>query len=355
MKGMIQHSLAALALAGLSALLLSAGGAAGEPGGVSPGRTVKVNDLPKVEKHTHKKYTDKIPDTKITFEMVPIPGGAYLMGSPATEKDRKDDEGPQHPVKLEPFWMGACEVTWDMFDPYWRDRPGNKKDKDPENPKDADAITRPTPAYADETFEHGREGHPVLAITHHAAMQYCRWLSMKTGKTYRLPTEAEWEWAARAGTKTAYFFGDDPKALKDYAWYGDNSDDKTKKIATKKPNSWGLYDMYGNVAEWCLDHYKKDYYATFPRDRLTLQPVLKPTENRFSHVVRGGSWADDAKDCRSATRRGSNSTWMKLDPQRPQSIWWLTSADFVGFRLVRAVKEQENLKGLRSRVTIESD
>ena len=161
-------------------------------------------------------------------------------------------------------------------------------------PTDPDAITRPTPPYADETFGHGREGHPVLCITHHAAMQYCRWLSIKTGKAYRLPTEAEWEYAARAGTKTAYFFGDDPAKLGDYAWYDGNSEDIAHKVGKKKPNPWGLHDMYGNVAEWCLDHYKTDAYATFSLDKPTLQPVMMPTEYRFSHVARGGSWADEA-------------------------------------------------------------
>jgi formylglycine-generating enzyme required for sulfatase activity len=300
------------------------------------------------------KYTETIPGSKVSFEMVPIPGGTYTMGSSDSEKGRNPDEGPQHPVTVKEFWMGAHEVTWDEYDLYWKARPGAKEDKEPEKPKNADAVTRPTPAYADETFEHGREGHPVLCITWHAAMQYCRWLSLETGKVYRLPTEAEWEWAARGGTKTAYFFGDDPKQLGDYAWYTANAEDKTHKVGTKKPNPYGLYDMYGNVMEWCVDQYDKGYYATFSLTKPFLQPVNLPTERRFSHVARGGAWCDEADQCRSASRRGSDKTWIKLDPQRPQSIWWLTSADFVGFRLVRAVDEQANLKGLRSRVTRES-
>jgi formylglycine-generating enzyme required for sulfatase activity len=321
-----------------------------------PAAAVKepAGKYPIVEKMTHKGYTETIPGTKVTFDMVPIPGGTYLMGSPTTEKGRSADEGPQHPVQLKGFWMGKCVVTWDEFDTWWRGRTGNKEDKDPEIPKDADAITRPTPAYADETFELGREGFPVISLSHHTVMQYCRWLSMKTGKVYRLPTEAEWEWAARAGTSTPYFFGDDPKKLDEYAWYSANSEDKTHPVGKKKPNPWGLYDIYGNVAEWCLDHYKKDYYDSFPRDKPTLQPVLKPTAARWSHVVRGGSWDVDADRCRSATRRGSDKSWIRLDPQRPQSIWWLTSAEFVGFRIVRPIEEQANLKGIRSLITRES-
>jgi formylglycine-generating enzyme required for sulfatase activity len=318
----------------------------GEGSGKAPAKVAM-----KVEPIAQKKYTETIPGSKVTFEMMPIPGGTSWMGSPEGEKGRKADEGPQHPVSIKPFWMGKCEVTWDEFDTYWRGRPGNKEDKDPEKPKDADAITRPTPPYADETFDLGREGFPVICISHHTAMQYCRWLSMKTGKTYRLPTEAEWEWATRAGTTTPYFFGDDPKKLGDYAWFADNSGDKTHKVGSKKPNPWGLYDIYGNVTEWCLDHYKKDYYAGLPRDKAADRPVLLPTEARFSHVVRGGSWADEAAQCRSAARRGSDKTWLRLDPQRPQSIWWLTSAEFVGFRVVRAESEQDNLKNLRSKVT----
>ncbi len=302
----------------------------------------------------HKSYKETIPGSTVSFEMIAIPGGRFLMGSPSTEPGRKDDEGPQHEVEIRPFWMGKCEVTWDEFDVYWKGRAGAKEDIEPEIPKDADAVTRPTPPYDDETFNKGREGHPVLGITHHAAMQYCRWLSLKTGTVYRLPTEAEWEYACRAGTKTAYFWGDDPKKLDEYGWFDDNSDEKTHPVATKKPNPWGLYDMVGNVSEWCVDAYDKDFYKTFPPGKVALSPVLLPTGRRFSDVARGGSWADPAATCRSAARVGSDKSWIKLDPQRPQSIWWLTSAEFVGFRIVRAVEEQDNLKGLRSRVTRES-
>jgi formylglycine-generating enzyme required for sulfatase activity len=303
-----------------------------------------------------KAYAETIPGTDVKFDMVPIPGGEFTMGSPADEKDRSADEGPQHPVKLKPFWMGAKEVTWEEFDTFWKVKPGpgKKEDVEPEAPKDADAVTRPTPPYADETFSHGRDNRPALAMTWHAAMQYCKWLSIKTGKVYRLPTEAEWEYACRAGTKTAYFFGDDPKALKDYAWIDDNAEGDPHPVGTKKPNPWGLYDMYGNVDEYCLDLYKKDYYADLPKDKPALQPVLLPDTKRFGHAVRGGSWADTADRCRSATRRASDKSWIKLDPQRPQSIWWLTSADYIGFRVVRAVEEQDDLKGIHSKVTRES-
>jgi formylglycine-generating enzyme required for sulfatase activity len=302
-----------------------------------------------------KAYAETIPGSDVKFTMLPIPGGTFRMGSPPSEPGRGDDEGPQHPVTVRPFWMGKTEVTWDEYDQYWKKIEGAEP---PPNPtprdKEADAVSRPTPPYADETFGHGREGQPVICITHHAAMEYCRWLSAKTGKTYRLPTEGEWEYACRAGTTTAYYFGDDAAPLAEYAWFKANSEDLTHKVGEKKPNRWGLHDMYGNVAEWCLDHYVKDAYARCPLDRPSLAPVELPSERRFSHVARGGSWADGPEKCRSAARRGSDKSWIRQDPQRPQSIWWLTDAEFVGFRVVRPVDEQDNLKGLRSKVTRES-
>jgi formylglycine-generating enzyme required for sulfatase activity len=312
-------------------------------------------DSTRAKAEPFKPYTETIPGSAVKFDMVPIAGGGFVMGSPAGEAGHAADEGPQHPVTIKPFWMGKTEVTWDEYDLYWKkvegaEKPANESEAD----KAADAVSRPTPPYADETFGHGREGHPVLCITHHAAMQYCLWLSLKTGKDYRLPTEAEWEYAARAGSKTAYFFGDDPKQLGDYAWYSANAEDLTHEVGKKKPNPWGLYDIYGNVAEWCLDEYKKEYYGSLPADKLTLEPVKVPGPDRFPNVARGGSWADDPARLRSAVRRGSDKTWIKRDPQRPQSIWWLTDADFVGFRIVRPVEELPTLKGLRSKVTRES-
>lgn len=297
------------------------------------------------------KKTEKIPGTDVTFEMVLISGGEFLMGSPPGEKDRNPDEGPQHLVRIAPFWMETHEVTWDEYNIYRKEMGVENPDQNDMRLKSKpDAITGPTPPYVDETYGHGRQGFPAICMTHHAAMEYCRWLSDKTGKAYRLPTEAEWEYACRAGSRTAYFFGNDPKNLGDYAWIESNSEEHTHKVATKKPNAWGLYDMAGNVSEWCLDHYNKDYYSTFPVDKPTQGPVLLPTDKRFSHVTRGGSWTDAPAACRSAARRGSDKTWLKKDPQRPQSIWWLTEMDMVGFRIVRAVEEQENLKGIRSRV-----
>ena len=315
---------------------------------------------PVIEKATHLAYTEKFLGTDVTFDMVPIPGGTFAMGSPDNEPGRNADEGPQHEVKLRPFWMGKTEVTWDEFDLWWK----NELKDDPkvvEAKKEADAVSRPTPPYVDETYGHEREKHPALCMTHHAAMKYCEWLSKRMGKTYRLPTEAEWEFACRAGTTTAYSFGSDAAKLDDYAWSKKNApDDRHKRgtthdVGTLKPNPWGLYDMHGNVMEWCLDHYKKDAYATFAKEKLTLWPVLVPTDKRYSHVARGGSWVDEPDRLRSASRRASEESWMKDDPQIPRSIWWLTKFDVIGFRVVRPVEEQENLKGMKTKVTVDSD
>ena len=284
-------------------------------------------------------YTEKIPNTDITFEMLPIPAGEFMMGSPESEAGRDPDEGPQHTVKLPAFFMAAREVTWDEFDEFAFSLDLRRKRRlGVKGPKDAgDAVSRPTPPYADESWGWGKDEQPVIGITHHAAVKYCEWLSARTGKTYRLPTEAEWEYAARAGTTTAYWFSDDPTKLDEHAWYRANSGEQPHLAGEKPPNPWGLFSMHGNVAEWTGDKYEADFYARSPE----AAPFNDPGEELYPHVVRGGSWDDDPAALRSAARLASDEEWSRRDPQVPKSLWWHTDATFVGFRVVREVDSGE--------------
>ena len=287
-----------------------------------------------------KPYTEKVPGTDVAFDMVPIPAGTFVMGSPAGEANRAKDEGPPFPVKLAPFWMGKREVTWAEYG-LWalgRDRAIRKRSKVKPTDRDrqADAITRATPPYGDCTFGMGRQGRPAISMSQLAAKMYCKWLSAKTGRYYRLPTEAEWEYACRAGTRTAYSFGADPKHLGACAWYAGNSDEKYHPVGRKKPSPWGLYDMHGNVAEWVLGGYTANGYARFA-GKPARGPLVAATEIH-PRVVRGGSWRDGPARLRSAARRASGPKWSLRDPQIPQSIWWHTDAQFVGFRVVRPLR-----------------
>ncbi len=288
-----------------------------------------------------KPYTNTIPGTDVKFEMVPIPGGEYVMGTPDSEKDRKPDEGPQHPVKIPPFWMGKFEVTWDAYLLFmYSDDEKKLRETHPTEAKVdevSDAVTRPSKPYVDMSFGMGKSGFPAIAMTQHGANKFCHWLSARTGQFYRLPTEAEWEYACRAGTKTAYSFGDDPAQLPEYGWFFDNSDSKYQRVGKKKPNPWGLYDMHGNVCEWVLDQFDPNYYKQFDPQKVVTNPWNKATK-AYPHSVRGGSWDDDPPALRSGARGHSDRSWKATDPQLPKSIWYLTDAKIVGFRLVRPLE-----------------
>ena len=284
-------------------------------------------------------YTDRILGSKASFGMVPIPGGTYRMGSPAGEEGRAKSEGPQREVRIEPFWMGAHEVTWDEYHVFmlkadFSRRPVDPTDRTPQD-KLADAVSRPTPPYVPMDFNMGVEGFPAIAMTQFAAKQYTKWLTMKTGRFHRLATEAEWEYACRAGTTTRWSFGDDPDDLDAYAWHYENSDDAYHRVGTRKPNPWGLYDMHGNVAEWVLDGFAEDGYDA---PEVGAGPLIGPVawpKSEYPRVVRGGSWDDDPEELRSAARRGSKASWKQIDPQIPKSIWYHTDVRTVGFRVVR--------------------
>ncbi len=274
-------------------------------------------------------YETTIPGSAVKFKMVPVPGGSFLMGSASTDPAHKADEGPQKSVTLAPFWMGTHEVTYDEFLLFFNDAATSRD-------SEVDAVTRPTPQYIDLSWGMGKQGgFPVNSMSQHTALMYCRWLYQKTGVFYRLPTEAEWEYACRAGSSSVYYYGDDPAQLKEYAWFAENSKNKYQKVGQKKPNAWGLYDMLGNVSEWVLDQYKENYYTLIgdnPAD-----PVIEPT-TKYPRSVRGGGYTDAAAMLRSTGRGKSDASWNRRDPQIPKSKWWLTDAMSVGFRLVRPAK-----------------
>ena len=305
-------------------------------------RLLPVKDSQASKPDEMKKYIELIEHTSAKIEMIPIPGGKFSMGSQDSESDRKPDEGPVHEVEISPFWMAKCEITWDAYDVWMSDldvfsRTVNKVQA---TPRDAIADefqkSQPTKPYCDMSFGMGKRGFPAICMTQHAARIYCKWLSAKTGRYYRLPTEAEWEYACRAGTTTAYSFGKDAGKLEEYAWFDDNSGEGYHKVGEKKPNSWGLHDMHGNVSEWVLDQYVPEGYSM---DLLkSANPLLIP-KTLYPRTVRGGGWDKTAAECRSAAREGSTEDWISQDPQIPVSIWYLTDALHVGFRVVRPLQE----------------
>ena len=287
-----------------------------------------------------KPYQERIEHARAKIPMVPIPGGMFRMGSPPMESHRQVDEGPLHQVTVAPFWMGKYEITWNAYEVWMSDTDILKRQvlglKPNQRDKLADRyqVTQPTEPYTDMSFGMGKRGFPAICMTQHAARTFCQWLSAKTGRYYRLPTEAEWEYACRAGTQTVYHFGDEPDRLKEFAWYYDNSDEKYHKVGGKKPNPWGLFDMHGNVAEWVLDQYVPNGYT----QHAAKNPLVIP-HSLYPRIVRGGSWDDDPPVLRSAARIGSSEDWKEQDPQLPQSIWYHTDALHVGFRIVRPLRE----------------
>ncbi len=282
-------------------------------------------------------YRSTIPATGVDYEMIHIPGGTFTMGSHDGEPDRGDDEGPQRQVEVGSFWMGKYEVTWDQYEPFMitqvdRSKDGRRTDYDEATGPLVDGVSSPTPPYTEMSFGMGQAGYPAISMTQHAANKFCQWLSVQTGHFYRLPTEAEWEYACRAGTTTAYSFPADQ--IDQYAWYYDNSDGQYQPVGEKKPNPWGLHDMHGNVLEWTADQYEPDYLTRIGEK--ANDPWLIPTR-LYPRSVRGGGWDDDPELLRSAARRGSDEEWKMQDPQLPKSIWYHTDAIWLGFRIVRPV------------------
>lgn len=273
-------------------------------------------------------YTVTIPNTTVAYGMAPIPAGEFQMGSGAP--GAKPDEQPVHAVRLDAFWMQTHEVTWDSYLMFmFADQAQETTNPDAV----VDALSRPTGPHLEMSFGRGNNGFPAISMTQHAANKYAEWLSAKTGEYYRLPTEAEWEYACRAGTPKGFSEG----TLGDYAWYRANSPAPPftagtyHKVGSRKPNAWGLYDMLGNVMEWTLDQ-----YAPYTAD--AAQNPWLPSKTSYPHAVRGGSWNDPEEAVTCTRRVASDASWKMLDPQLPKSVWYMTNAQWLGFRLVRPAK-----------------
>lgn len=306
-------------------------------------------------------FTETVPGTSIRFDMIAIPGGTFKIGSPDNEPYRKKDEGPQHEVKISPFFMAKIEVSWDEYLTFFAQTSGERKttsvSKEGIVP---DAITGPTPPWGAPDQGWGKGSRPAITMSWYAAETYCRWLTKMTGRTYRLPTEAEWEYAARGGTDGPYFFKADPKKLtyrtfknrlfgpdtaviNSYVVYAANSMDKTKEPDNMRPNPFGLVNMLGNVAEFCSDWYSDNAYAGYPAG-LVVDP--KGPASGTEKVIRGGYFRSDAVDVRCASRDHTyTEAWLKTDPQMPKSKWWYSDCNYVGFRVVC---ETGNLVGTKN-------
>ena len=301
-----------------------------------------------------KNFTEKIPKSSISFNMVAIPGGTFKMGSPADEPFRKADEGSLRDVEISSFFMAEVEVSWDEYLAFYAQTANSERTADIKKPKDGqasevDAISGATPPYGQPDQNWGMGQRPAITMSYHAAETYCKWLSFVTGKTYRLPTEAEWEYACRAGTTSPYFFPGDPRkfeksglraklskndttVINTYVIYRANSSAKTQLPDQVKPNPFGLKNMSGNVAEFCSDWYQPD---AFSQNSNEIIKDPKGPESGTEHVIRGGSFLDLAGSVRSAARDYTRQEqWLRTDPQLPKSIWWYSDCFNVGFRVV---------------------
>jgi sulfatase modifying factor 1 len=317
-------------------------------------------------------YVETIPGTEVSFEMIPIAAGELLLGTPESEAERADDEGPQVRVNMQPYWIGKCEVTWDEYRAYmdmyeafhameelakeaaqadaeatgpdWDLVRAHARDGKTAAQDDLDGVTTPTPLYEpSQTYSAGEDpDQPAVTMTQFAARQYTKWLSGVTGRNYRLPSEVEWEYAARAGTTTAYSFGDDAANLGEFAWLDENADFQLHAVGKKPANPWGLHDMHGNVAEWTLDAYQSDRYARLGPGPIEAAAAINWPTELFPRVIRGGGWLDLAPALRSGARmKSEEDEWKLSDPNYPHSPWWYTDepALAVGMRIVRPLKE----------------
>ncbi len=221
----------------------------------------------------------------IGMKLAPIPPGKFLMGSPDKEPGRDKNEGPQHEVILtRPLYLGAYDVTVAQFRAFTSEKSykteaensGGAKRRFPDGQFRSDHQTN----WQNPGFDQA-DDNPVVCVSWTDANAFCDWLSAKEGKSYALPTEAQWEYACRGGSGTRFFFGDDDQQLDQYAWYSANSDSKPHPVGLKKPNAWGLYDMTGNVNQWLDDWYHEEFNQESPKD-----DPLDPTKGRHRVTAR---------------------------------------------------------------------
>lgn len=312
------------------------------------------------EKREVVEYSAAIPGSEEEIEMVLVPGGTFPMGP--------FENGAVQEVKVDSFWIGKYEITWNEYNLFrnevledirtqvYKELYGVDIEADAvssptlteealsllrDNDVPADIISLPSPPYADMTAGMGTDGFPAVSMTHYAAFMFTKWLTVKTGDFYRLPTEAEWEYACRAATSDEYEPITNTAELDQFAWHRENSDRQYHKPGEKAPNELEIYDMLGNVMEWTFDQYYEDYASQLENESAD-NPFFKPTE-LYPRAVRGSSWMDPATSASCLQRRGSNPNWKRRDPQLPKSLWWHTNAPFVGIRVVRPVNEPQSV------------
>ena len=271
-------------------------------------------------------YSEKIPNSNLSIEMIFIPGGEYTMGN------KKSNANTQ----VSSFWMSKYEITWDIYQ-LFVDESFENTDLIIKTKNDIiiiDGFSGPTVPYTDMSFGMGKEGFPAVNMTHFAASRFCQWLSSVTGNLYRLPTEAEWEYACRSGTSGDYYYGDDINLIDEYSWNKNNSNNSYQMVGQKIPNKWGLHDMLGNVSEWVADSYDVNIFKS---KKLRNDPFIF-SESKYPKVYRGGSWNDEPVSLLTHKRFYSDNSLQKRDPQIPKSQWWNTDAPNIGFRIVRVNK-----------------
>lgn len=302
-----------------------------------------------VTKHTD--FTEQIPNSSISFNMKAISGGAFKQGSPEKEAFRRSDEGPVKEIKISPFFMAEIEVTWNEYLAFYAQTSAEGRSTDTEGARkdgEIDGITGATPPYGQPDQNWGLGKRPAITMSFHAATTYCKWLSLVTGKNYRLPTEAEWEYAARGGSEGPYFFEGEPKKYSEdrlwnkifgvdttnintYVIYSQNSNARTQEPDITRANPFGLKNMLGNVEEFCSDWYSPDSYSKLQNGAIDPKGPATGEE----HVVRGGSFKSKSGELRCASRDYTRTkAWLKTDPQMPKSIWWLSDCNSVGFRVI---------------------